>query len=413
MTETKDELKSNAKESLTKITERVKSSINYCFNCNRCTNVCPLSHLDIFSPRQLINDLSFLSLEEALKNNNIWRCLTCGQCNEYCPMTKEQQGVNIPDLILELRKVAKEFDYEADKIAQCETHDGMFSLITQMQVKNPTAPKKLDFLTDSGLKTAQSGETAYFIGCLPFMEDILFNLDIKYSNIAKSIIGLLNEGGIKPVVLNEKCCGHDILWGQADFESFKALAEYNVNLYRQVGVKSIIVGCAEGYRTWKIDYPKIIDNFDFEVLHFSEYLLEHHILDNLRFPQELDIKVTYHDPCRLGRLGDGLYDAPRTIIEQIPGVDLVEMEHNREDANCCGVSAFSGCNEYTRVLRRNRVEEAIKTGAEYLIVACPKCLSHFNCYLQEPTVRKSEQNKKKQIKVMDIASFLGELLYLT
>jgi Fe-S oxidoreductase len=244
------------------------------------------------------------------------------------------------------------------------------------------------------------------------MEDILFKLDMKYTNIAKSIIGLLNEGGIKPVVLNEKCCGHDILWGKADFESFKELAEYNIELYRDAGVKTIIVGCAEGYRTWKIDYPKIIEDFDFEVLHFSEFLLKHDILDDLRFPQELDVKVTYHDPCRLGRLGDGLYDAPREVIRQIPGVEFIEMENIKEDANCCGVSAFSGCNEYTRILRKNRIEEAISTGADYLLVACPKCLSHFNCYLQEPTV-KNDRKKKKQIKIMDIASFLGELLYLT
>ncbi|TFF99952.1 MAG: (Fe-S)-binding protein [Promethearchaeota archaeon] len=413
MTETKDDVDSNAKNSQMKITEKVKDSISYCFNCNRCTNVCPLSHLDIFSPRQLINDLSFLPLQEALENNNIWRCLTCGQCNEYCPMTKEQEGVNIPDLILELRKFAKNLVYEKEKIEQSETHDGMFSLITEMQVKNPSPPNKLDFLSDTGLKTAESGEIAYFVGCLPFMEEILFNLGIKYSDIAKSIIGLLNEGGIKPVVLNEKCCGHDILWGQADKETFKKLAEYNVDLYREAGVKTIIVGCAEGYRTWKIDYPKIIKDFDFEVLHFSEFLLKNNILDNLRFPRDLDVKVTYHDPCRLGRLGDGLYDAPRTIIEQIPGVELVEMDNIREDANCCGVSAFSGCNEYTRILRKNRIEEAINTGAEYLLVACPKCLSHFNCYLDEPTVKKETQNKEKQIKIRDIASFLGELLYLT
>ena len=412
MTETKEEVEPNAKDSLTRITDKVKNSISYCFNCNRCTNVCPLSHLDIFSPRQLINDLSFLSLNEALENNNIWRCLTCGQCNYYCPMTKEQEGVNIPELILELRKAAKDFESEEEKIEQCETHDGMLTLTTQMQVKNPMSPKKLDFLENSGLQTKKSGEIGYFVGCLPFMEDILFKLDMKYTNIAKSIIGLLNEGGIKPVVLNEKCCGHDILWGKADFKSFEELAKYNVELYRNAGVKTIIVGCAEGYRTWKIDYPKIIKDFDFEVLHFSEFLLKHNILDDLRFPQELDVKVTYHDPCRLGRLGDGLYDAPREVIRQIPGVEFIEMENIKEDANCCGVSAFSGCNEYTRILRKNRIEEAISTGADYLLVACPKCLSHFNCYLQEPTV-KNDKKKKKQIKIMDIASFLGELLYLT
>ncbi len=410
MTETTEKEAGRGNVSLENLTERIQSAVNYCFDCNRCTNVCPLSHLAIFSPRQLINDISFLSLKEALRNNNIWRCLTCGQCNVYCPMTKDKEGVNIPELILELRKGAKDFEYEAEKIAQCETHEGMFPLITKMQVESPTPTNKLDFLENSGLKTVKSGEIAYFVGCLPIMEDVLFYLDITYTNSAKAIIGLLNEGGITPVVLNEKCCGHDILWGQADTETFKALAEYNVNLYRDAGVKTVIVGCAEGYRTWKFDYPKITKNFDFEVKHISEYLLEHDILEGLRFSQELDVKVTYHDPCRLGRMGDGLYDAPREIIRKIPGVELIEMENTKQDAKCCGVSAFSGCNEYTRILRKNRLEEAVRTGADYMLVSCPKCLSHFTCYLQEPGLTEKE---KKEIKIMDLNSFLGKLLYLT
>lgn len=392
--------------------KNIISMASYCYDCNRCINVCPLSHLDVFYPRELIRDLVFSSLDEVLNNHNIWNCLTCGQCTIYCPMTQENAGVRIPELILELRKISSKNNSELDKIAKCETHDETFSLISRIMAKNQIQPDKLDFLSEAHLETTVSGEIAYFIGCLPLMEDIFYELDIKYSSIPKTIVGILNECGIEPVVLNEKCCGHDVLWGMGDIETFKKLAEYNVKLYKDAGVKTIIVSCAEGYRTWKFDYPKVVENCNFEVLHFSEFFLKEKILENFKFPQKLNIKVTYHDSCRLGRLGGKLYDAPRELIKKIPGIELIEMENIKDDANCCGVSTFTGCNEVTRIIRQNRIKEAIRTGADYLIVTCPKCLTHFNCYLSEPSLNEEHRELKNKIRIVDIASFIGHLLYL-
>ena len=414
MTKSSDEaiLKKEKKIISKELIKQIRTAANYCYNCNRCVNICPMSHVGIFYPRKLITDLTSSPLEETLKNYNIWECLTCGQCTVYCPMTKDNVGVRIPELVLELRKLSTIDAEQLDKIAQCETHDDIFPLISRIMAENPLSPNKLDFLEGLPLKTTNSGEIAYFVGCLPLMEDIIINTDINYKNTPKTIITLLNEAEIVPVVLNEKCCGHDILWGKGDIETFKKLAEYNVNLYKEAGVKKIILGCAEGYRTWKFDYPKIIDDFDFEVLHFSEFFLKEKILENVRMAQKAEIKVTYHDACRIGRLGGKLYNAPRELIKQIPGVKLVEMENIKDDANCCGVSAFMGCNEYTRILRQNRIEEAAKTGAEYLIVPCPKCLTHFNCYLNEPSLDEDHIKLKDKIKVIDLASFIGKMLFL-
>ncbi|TFG08876.1 MAG: (Fe-S)-binding protein [Promethearchaeota archaeon] len=412
MTEIKDKEASDQKIKKENITQKVNIATNYCFNCNRCVNVCPLSHLDIFSPRDLINDINFLSIEEAIENNNIWNCLTCGQCTIYCPMTRDKVGVHIPELILDLRKYAKDVDSESNKIQQCETHDGIFSLISEIMVENPHPPNKLGFIDETNLKIANQGKIAYFVGCQPLMEDIIYYLDFDYTDAAKSVIGLLNEVDIHPVVLNEKCCGHDLLWGKGNLDDFIKLAQYNVDLYKAAGVKTILLSCAEGYRTWKYDYPKIIDDFDFDVYYFAEFFLKEGILEKLRFPQEQETVVTYHDACRLGRLGGKMYDAPREFIKKIPGVKLIEMENIKDDANCCGVSTFSCCNEYTRLLRKNRIEEAVKTGAEYLIVPCPKCLTHFNCYLTEPSLDVEKKELKNKLKVIDLATFIGKRLFL-
>jgi Fe-S oxidoreductase len=327
-------------------------------------------------------------------------------------MTKENVGVRLPELVLELRKIYGQEKSQIEKLVACETHNGIFPLISQLMVENPLSPNKLGFLENTNLKVADSGDVAYFIGCLPLMDDILYDFNIKYTQTAITIISLLNGSGIIPVVLNEKCCGHDTLWAKGDIETFQKLAEYNVSLYKQAGVKTIVISCAEGYRTWKYDYPKFIRDFDFEVLHFSEYFLRENILESVRFPQDNEIKVTYHDACRLGRLGGKIYDAPREILKKVPGVKLLEMENIRDDANCCGVSAFSCCNEYTRVIRQHRIQEAVDTGAEYLIVPCPKCLSHFNCYLTEPSLDENQKQLKNKIKVVDLATFLGQRLFL-
>lgn len=394
------------------LVDKVHGAANYCYNCNKCVSVCPLNHVGLFNPRELISDINSLPLEEAIKKNNIWDCLTCGQCTTYCPMTKDEIGVKIPELILELRKAGLVEESEVEKMMQCETHDGIISIISELMVKNPKPPNKLAFLEGTNLQTSKSGEIAYFVGCLPILEDAVSNIELRYTDSAKAIIHLLNEAHLAPVVLNEKCCGHDILWGKGDIDSFKKLAEFNVKLYKDAGVKTIITGCAEGYRTWKKDYPKVIKDFDFEVLYFAEYLLRDDFLEKLRFPQTSGIKVTYHDSCRLGRLGGKLYDAPRQLLNKLPGVEIVEMENIKDDANCCGVTAFSGCNEYTRLIRKKRIEEAIATGAKYLVVSCPKCLTHFNCYLSEPSGITVKGEKKNTIQVIDLATFIGKLLYL-
>lgn len=397
---------------LGEIIKNVISMSNYCYACNRCVNVCPLSHLNIFNPRIFIEDLTFSPLDDVINNHNIWNCLTCGQCTIYCPMTQENRGVRIPELILELRKIFRNNTKQIERIVQCETHNDIFPLISKMMANNPLNPVKLDFLKKNLLKTSTSGEIAYFVGCLPLMDEILYDFNFKYTDISITIINLLNESGIAPVVLNEKCCGHDILWGRGDIDTFEKLAKYNTQLYRDAGVKTIILGCAEGYRTWKFDYPKIIEDFDFNVLHFSEFFLQEKILENIKFPNNSKIKVTYHDSCRIGRLGGKLYNSPRELIKQIPGVELIEMENIKDDASCCGVSTFTNCNEFTRILRQNRIKEAVNTGADYLIVTCPKCLTHFNCFINETSLNQENNELRNKIQVVDLASFIGKLLLL-
>ncbi|MFX0028575.1 MAG: heterodisulfide reductase-related iron-sulfur binding cluster [Candidatus Hermodarchaeota archaeon] len=229
-----------------------------------------------------------------------------------------------------------------------------------------------------------------------------------YLEIPKRVIGILNQHDITPVVLSrEKCCGHDSLW-RGDVDTFKNLAEYNVKLFKEAGVKTLIFSCAEGYYTWKKEYKKLFkgkDDFDFEIYHISEYILKEKLLEDMSFPSLDKLRVTYHDPCRLGRMSK-VFDAPREVLKQIPSIELVEMEDIMQDADCCGVSAYISCNQDSKKLQEKKILQAIKTGAEYLVTACPKCIAHLNCYLNE------NRELKEKIKVIDIVSLIGKLLFL-
>jgi len=101
-----------------------------------------------------------------------------------------------------------------------------------------------------------------------------------------------------------------------------------------------------------------------------------------------------------------VYDAPREVLRQIPGIKLLEMENNKVDADCCGVSAYISCNQNSKLLQESRIKQAIETGSDYLITTCPKCLTHLNCYLNE------NKELKNKIQVIDLLTFVGKMLFM-
>ena len=194
-----------------------------------------------------------------------------------------------------------------------------------------------------------------------------------------------------------------MLW-TGDVEGFKALAEHNAAMIKKAGVKKIVFSCAECYRTFKEDYPKYVE-LDCELQHISELLSDRMDKDGLSL-REVKKKVTYHDPCRLGR-HLGVYEAPRDVLKAIPGMELVEMSRNREESLCCGTSAFTNCDVYSKQIRVERLLEAKSTGAEVLITSCPKCQIHFKCAMVSKGKAKGPD---VEIPVMDWAEFVANAL---
>jgi Fe-S oxidoreductase len=178
------------------------------------------------------------------------------------------------------------------------------------------------------------------------------------------------------------------------------LAKKNIDTFEKLGVKKIVTLSPHAYNAIKNDYPQYGANF--KVQHYVQILRE--IIDRgeLDVSKGLDARVTYHDPCFLGRY-NGEYDAPREILNRIPGVDLVEMERNRENSFCCG--GGSG-NFYTDLFgsienspARIRIREAHETGADILAVACPSCMIMLEDALKV-------EGLEKNLKIMDISEIV-------
>jgi len=363
--------------------------IKYCYQCGKCSGICPLGDISFYSPRILIHNVLFGKDTEPLR---LAQCSTCDLCSTRCPM-----NVRLSEFVREERHKLRQKGVPLD-----EAHFGIFSILARLMANNQVPSTLNDFFSQE-VKFSENSEILLFTGCLSLF-DVYF--EYKYTNIATSAVKILNYLKIRPQILkNQKCCGHDLFWG-GDYENFKKLGEYNIESIEDRGVGLVITICPECYRTFKLDYPRYAKKFSFKVLSLSEFLEAQIKAGNLTFPHEFLYTITYQDPCRLGR-HLGVYDAPRTVLKAIPGIQLKEMENTRENAICCGVSAWMNCNLYSKAIRINRLTEAQKT-ADLLITNCPHCLMHFNCLKNEYT----ESENKYNLKIMDFTEFIAKSLFL-
>lgn len=351
------------------IAQSVKlSRAYYCLECGKCTASCPVARYnDGFSPRRVVAEAVEGSAESLLSDKLLWSCLTCGMCRQRCPM-----DVAYSTFIRSLRTVAHGEGYTG-----IPSHGGALHSLMRMMSSPDIKQDRMWWVTED-LEVGAQGEVLYFVGCLPYFEG-LFKEDLNFqpTDIARAAVRLLNAAGIQPVVdPNERCCGHDLFWS-GDEAGFKTLVEHNVTAIRETGASVVVTACAECAATLRDVYPEFAGSLGFEVKHLSELLADH--AGQLSF-KNLERRVTFQDPCRLGR-HMGVFDAPRQVMALVPGLELVEMMHSGTNAVCCGTSAWMNCDQTSKQIQKERIEEAGRTEAGTLVTACPKCQIHFRCAL--------------------------------
>jgi Fe-S oxidoreductase len=231
--------------------------------------------------------------------------------------------------------------------------------------------KRGEWIEGKEIRQYESGdEFLYYVGCVG-------SYDTRGNKVAKALGEILLKSGLSFGVLgsDENCDGNEVnMLGEKGL--FQLLAEKNIRKFKKLGVKKIVTLSPHSYNVMKNEYPQHGGNF--EVMHYTKLLREVIGSGKLDISKGLNARVTYHDPCFLGRYNEE-YDAPRDILRDIPGIELVEMERNRENSFCCGggggnfYTDFFGGKEYSP--GRIRVREAYNTGAEILAVACPTCMT--------------------------------------
>ena len=216
---------------------------------------------------------------------------------------------------------------------------------------------------------------------------------------------LLNKLDVTPVVSpEERCCGHDLLWN-GDRKNFELLARHNVKLVAESGAETLVTSCAECLRTWKLDYEPFFEGKPPRILHLTEYLAEH--LPKLKFNTNVGCRVTFQDPCRLGR-HLGIYEPPRRMLAALPGVELVELRRSGPGAICCAGGTWSNCDRFAKQIQVDRLREVRATGADVLATACPKCQVHFRCAMKDPNL-----GGEIEIKMRDVAELVADALEKT
>jgi heterodisulfide reductase subunit D len=368
-----------------------KNRVWLCMDCGKCGSVCPISRWEtrqFSSPRLLIERAIQGRTEEIMADPLFWSCLVCKRCTELCP-----SDVHFSEFLRDARTLAHSFDLHGD----C-THSEMIQTWGRMMTNPKQRQNRLAWLIDD-LKISADSDTVFFVGCLPYYDPLFKKMDVEGVKVAQAAVKIMNHLGIEPQVLaEERCCGHDQLW-EGDRDTFKSLAALNIEKLQDSDAKRIITTCPECARTLKIDYPAFVGEHGMEVLHLVELIATH----KLTFSADQGSRVTYQDPCNLGR-HLGVYDQPREILSDL-GYDLVEMRRSRNAALCCGTSCWRACGQVSKSIQVERLKEAKSTGAGTLVTNCIKCQIHFKCAQNDPIL-----GDQIDIEIRDLTTLVADSL---
>lgn len=382
--------------------EQYNTQVHRCFNCGYCKFSgdysefnCPSYvrfRLDTFSTSgRLWLIYAWLKGEVEWSEHLgeiLYTCVTCKNCTEQCVM---RFSSDIVDWIIAARR-----DMMEKEKGRIPSRVGAF-LQDIYRVGNPLKARQARGAWADGIKRYQpDDEYLLYVGCLGSFDDLA-------QEMARSLAEVMRRLGISFGVLGdeERCCGNEVYTlGEATL--FEMLAAENVRRWKELKVEKVIALSPHSYNAIKNLYP---DVRDLEVMHYSQFLLEH--MRQLRPALSgIETRVTYHDPCYLGRYNQ-IYDPPREVLSAIPGLELVEMPRVRENAFCCGGGsgnfAMDLLGESRESPNRLRVREACSTGANTLAVCCPSCLTMLSSAVKS-------EGLDEQIVVTDVAQLVRNAL---
>ncbi len=366
-------------------------SLNWCYGCAKCTAVCPVDIVGDYSPRKIHRKTQ--TGIDLFTSDDLWLCTTCMNCLRVCP--KQVNMIEIMPAVREQAVLEGQVPEELQKAFEDTAKYG--NPLGQAQRKREAWTKKADVPVPIMNKLGRPVDVLWYVGSYPSYHPrgidaahaaarIFHALGIDYGTLGKEE---------KDDADSQRLAGETGL--------FEMMAEHNIEVFNKYEWNTMVVTGPHEYNAFKNEYPKM--GFERPVLHYTQFLAER--LDQLKplLKNGVSAKVTFHDPCYLGR-HNGEYDAPRELLRAIPGIELVEMGRCRENGYCCGgggggmwLDSFS--QSYTSMrLSERRVLEAVEYEADILAVSCPFEVSRFE------DAAKSTGND--QLKVLDILELLDQ-----
>ncbi len=368
-----------------------------CLQCGSCSGVCPFGYLMEYPPGRMIAGLRAEEFELVMKTDTVWMCVSCYACSQICPskipitaglMTRTKEELllagNVPS---ELQAALENSQRYGNPLGESPRKRADWAMGIQPQVSILGRDR-------------HPVEVLWFVGDYPSYHP-------RVQLVAKSLAKILNTLGINFGILGpEENSDGDTQRLAGERGLFEMLAEKNGRVFSKYQFERIITSDPHAYNALKNEYPAL--GISYPVQHYTEFLTEH--MDQLKplLQHEVASTVTYHDPCYLGRV-NGVFDAPRMLLEAIPGVRLVEMAHNHASSLCCGgggggmwLDGFQWEKAHAR-LSEWRVREAVDAGANILAVACPYEPPRF-----EDAVKSTLP--AGQLVVKDIAELIAEAL---
>jgi Fe-S oxidoreductase len=365
-----------------------------CIQCGKCTGGCPMAMKTKLNPRALIYRVLIAGNGFNLEGREeLWDCTTCSTCYSRCP-----KQVNPMEAIVAMRSAIVE---------KGRIHPNVkTALESTFRQGNPLKMPRSDrglWAKDLQVKAfAEAGaEYLYYVGCTP-------SYDPRGQKVARALVRVLQSAGIDFGILgnDENCCASEVRrLGEAGL--FEAMVEENTEMFKELGVKKMFTISPHCFNVFKNDYRSIEvgAKFGAQVQHYTQVLAGLVKDGKLKFNGAFEKKVTYHDPCYLGK-HNGIFDEPRDVLASIPGVELIEMDRSREKSLCCegggGRMFLEGTNPSIR-LAQLRVKEALETGAEVLATACPFCLLTLDEAVKH-------LNVEDKLRVLDIAEIAMQAL---
>ncbi len=372
-----------------------------CGRCGFCRDVCPVYEAigwESAAPRGKIAFAKRLNGGNGYGNRDpemfqefarrVYQCTLCGRCAEVCPT-----HIDTRSLWLDLRQRLAGTELAPESFGR--VRDILMDKHNVSDLPNDTRlmwSERLDHIPES-LANRKGAKVLFFVGCVGSFFPMV-------QGIPRSLVQIMQTAGVDFTTLgnNEWCCGFPLLGAGMKDEAL-AMAQHNIARVRELGVETLVTTCPSCYHIWKHEYGKLTgERLDFEILHSTELLQQ--LVEAGALPLHADALVTYHDPCDLGR-NSGIYEAPRRVLQAIPGLTLVEMALSHEDAFCCGGGGNLEMVDSALVkdIGRHKLQLALDTGAQTIVSACQQC---------KRTITATARAEKTRLRVLDITELVWQ-----